>query len=105
MLTPTRGRRDFIVGDFAFLRSKEAAMRKASLMAALAMMAAAGCAGQAGTDDGTSATTSAALSPGEQAGRDTWFKSTFGGQHFFTQILPGPPFNLTLGFDAILTSD
>ena len=80
-------------------------MRTASLMLAMAMVAAAGCAGQAGTDDGTSATTSAALSPGEQAGRDTWFKSTFGGQHFFTQILPQAPFNLELGFDAILTSD
>ncbi|MCU1282933.1 MAG: lipoprotein cytochrome c, partial [bacterium] len=79
-------------------------MRKASWLAAIAMMAA-GCAGQAGTDDGTSATTSAALSADEQAGHDTWFKSTFGGQHFFSQILPGPPFNLALGFDTILTSD
>jgi mono/diheme cytochrome c family protein len=63
-----------------------------------------GCAGQTG-DDGTAATTSAALSPDEQAGRDTWIKSTFGGQHFFSQILPGPPFNLGLGLDAVLTSD
>lgn len=79
-------------------------MRRPSLIAALAMTAAAGCAGQAG-GDGTAATTAAALSPGEQAGHDTWFKSTFGGQHFFSQILPQPPFNLALGFDAILTSD
>ena len=79
-------------------------MRRASLIAALAVTAAAGCAGQAG-GDGTAATTSAALSPGEQAGHDTWFKSTFGGQHFFTQILPNAPFNLKLGFDAMLTSD
>ena len=68
------------------------------------MMAAAGCAGQAGTD-GTAATTSAALSPDQQAGHDTWFNSTFGGQHFFSQILPNAPFNLQLGFDTILTSD
>ncbi|HEX8950456.1 MAG TPA: hypothetical protein VF945_01360, partial [Polyangia bacterium] len=66
------------------------------------MTVAAGCAGQAGGGDGT---TAAALSPGEQAGHDTWFKSTFGGQHFFTQILPNPPFSLALGFDAMLTSD
>jgi mono/diheme cytochrome c family protein len=79
-------------------------MRNARLLVAVAMVAA-GCAGQAGTDDGTSATTSAALSADEQAGHDTWFKSTFGGQHFFSQILPGPPFNLALGFDTILTSD
>jgi len=75
-------------------------MSKASLIAALMLV---GCAGQAG-DDGTAAT-SAALSPDEAAGRDTWIKSTFGGQHFFSQILPGPPFNLPLGLDAVLTSD
>jgi mono/diheme cytochrome c family protein len=67
-------------------------------------VAAAGCAGQTGTDNGTLAT-AAALTPGQQAGHDTWFKSTFGGQHFFSQILPNAPFNLTLGFDEILTSD
>jgi predicted outer membrane repeat protein len=77
-------------------------MRRASLMAVLVTVAAAGCAGQAGTD---ASATSAALSPGEQAGRDTWIKSTFGGQHFFSQILPGQPFNLPLGLDAVLTSD
>ena len=80
-------------------------MRRASWMVVAMAVVAAGCAGQAGTDDGTSSTTSAALSADEQAGHDTWFKSTFGGQHFFSQILPGPPFNLALGFDTILTSD
>ncbi len=80
-------------------------MRRASWIAVVAITAAAGCAGQAGTDDSSSSTTSAALSVDEQAGHDTWFKSTFGGQHFFSQILPGPPFNLALGFDTILTSD
>jgi predicted outer membrane repeat protein len=80
-------------------------MRRASFIVAMTMVTAAGCAGQAGTDDGTSATTSAALSAAQQAGHDTWFKSTFGGQHFFSQILPAPPFNLALGFDTILTSD
>jgi mono/diheme cytochrome c family protein len=72
-------------------------------LAALAAVAAVGCAGQAGSDDGTS--TAAVSSADLAAGKDTWFKSTFGGQHFFTQILPNAPFNLPIGFDAILTSD
>jgi hypothetical protein len=82
-------------------------MRKTTtgLMVTLTIVMAAGCAGQAGTSDGTAATTSATLSPGQQAGRDTWVKATFGGHKFFSLILPGPPFNLTLGFDTILTSD
>src|SRR3954453_3292968 len=82
-------------------------MRKTSwvlAVAAVAAVAAVGCAGQAETDDGTS--TAAAVSGADlQAGKDTWFKSTFGGQHFFTQILPKAPFNLPLGFGAVLTSD
>ena len=80
-------------------------MLNRSCMVVMAMAVASGCAGQASTDDGTSSTTAAALTADEQAGHDTWFKSTFGGQHFFSQILPGPPFNLALGFDTILTSD
>ena len=80
-------------------------MRKTTnLMAVLTIVWAAGCAGQAG-GDGTSETTSTALTPGEQEGRDTWVKASFGGEKFFSLILPGPPFNLQLGFDAILTSD
>ena len=39
-----------------------------------------------------------------QHGKDVWFKSTFGGEKFFSQILPAPPFNLSLGLDAALTS-
>ena len=80
-------------------------MRKTSLIGLLAMASAAGCAGQASTTDGTAATTSAALSSDEQAGRDTWFNATFGGEKFFSLILPQAPFNLKLGFDQILTSD
>lgn len=36
-------------------------------------------------------------------GSDIWFKSTFGGERFFSFILPNPPFNLPLGFDQMLT--
>jgi hypothetical protein len=46
-----------------------------------------------------------ALTPSQQAGRDTWFNSTFGGEKFFSLILPAAPFNLQLGFDAVLTSN
>jgi len=36
-------------------------------------------------------------------GRDIWFKSTFGGERFFSLVLPNPPFSLPLGFDRMLT--
>ena len=36
-------------------------------------------------------------------GRDIWFKSTFGGERFFSLVLPNPPFNLRLGLDKMLT--
>lgn len=36
-------------------------------------------------------------------GRDIWFNSTFGGERFFSLILPNPPFSLPLGFDQLLT--
>ncbi|HET7061269.1 MAG TPA: cytochrome C [Nitrosospira sp.] len=39
-----------------------------------------------------------------EEGHDIWFKSTFGGERFFSLILPNPPFNLPLGFDQMLTS-
>ena len=51
----------------------------------------------------TTSTTSSALTP-IQHGRDVWFKSTFGGEKFFSLILPAPPFNLQLGLDVALTS-
>ena len=43
--------------------------------------------------------------PSWKRGRDVWFEATFGGEKFFSLILPGPPFNLPLGFDELLTSD
>lgn len=38
-------------------------------------------------------------------GRDVWLTGTFGGERFFGEILPRPPFGLTLGFDVLLTTD
>jgi len=57
----------------------------------------------AGCEDGTSESTSA-LSPDLKFGRDMWFKETFGGEKFFSFILPNPPFNLTLGLDSAVRS-
>ncbi len=43
--------------------------------------------------------------PAWKRGRDIWFEATFGGEKFFSLIVAGPPFNLPLGFDEVLTSD
>ena len=48
--------------------------------------------------------TSGALSPQVQNGRDIWLKATFGGEKFFSLALPQAPFNLTLGFVNALTT-
>ena len=64
------------------------------------LVASAGCGIEA--DQVSEAT--AALSPTLQHGKDVWFKSTFGGEKFFSLILPNAPFNLTLGLDVALTS-
>ena len=77
-------------------------MRVSRLMV-LTALAAGGCGGQVSVDDGAS--TSAALSASEQHGHDVWFKSTFGGEKFFSLILPQAPFNLPVGFDDIISID
>lgn len=43
--------------------------------------------------------------PAWKRGRDVWFEATFGGERFFSLVLPHAPFHLPLGFDAVLTSD
>src|ERR1700760_4243359 len=68
----------------------------------VAAVAAGGCAGQASVEEGS---TGEALSAAEQHGHDVWFKSTFGGEKFFSLILPAAPFNLPVGFDEVLASD
>jgi hypothetical protein len=42
------------------------------------------------------------LTPSQAEGREVWFKRTFGGEKFFSLILPKPPFNLPLGLDIVL---
>ncbi|HEX3760862.1 MAG TPA: hypothetical protein VHW23_19320, partial [Kofleriaceae bacterium] len=44
------------------------------------------------------------LTPQEKHGQDIWLHSTFGGEKFFSLILPEAPFNLRLGFDALLAT-
>lgn len=45
------------------------------------------------------------LTPPQQHGHDIWFKSTFGGERFFSLILPQAPFNLPIGIAQLLTSN
>lgn len=47
-------------------------------------------------------TTANALTPQQQHGRDIWFNSAFGGEQFFSLILPQPPFSLSLGIPQAL---
>lgn len=58
-------------------------------------------AGRPGQND--NAKVSNSITP-QQHGREIWFNSTFGGEKFFTLILPQAPFNLPLGFEQLLTS-
>lgn len=73
-----------------------------TLFASLLLLTAAGCSAEEAEDDlGIS---EQQLSPTLQHGKDVWFNSTFGGEKFFSLILPNAPFNLSLGLDAALTS-
>lgn len=38
-------------------------------------------------------------------GRDAWLTQTFGGELFFSELLPLPPWHLRIGLDTLLTSD
>src|ERR1700712_2850878 len=80
---------------FDFTRETEMRARVLGLIL-LAPLAACGL-------DETSETTQA-LTPQLQHGHDVWFNSTFGGEQFFSEILPAPPFNLALGIDSAITS-
>lgn len=44
------------------------------------------------------------LTPQQQHGKEVWLNSTFGGEKFFSLVLPGPPFNLPIGLDVALTT-
>ncbi len=73
---------------------------KTRVLALLLFTASCASEGEVDTSEST-----AALTPQIQHGKDVWFTSTFGGEKFFSLILPNPPFNLALGLDAALTSN
>lgn len=52
----------------------------------------------------TTSTAEQALTPPQQRGREVWLKRTFGGEKFFSLILPNPPFQLAIGLDVALTT-
>jgi mono/diheme cytochrome c family protein len=66
---------------------------------AVLVLATAACA-----DENDDTTTTQALEPALKHGRDVWFNETFGGEHFFSEIVSQPPFNLPIALDAALTS-
>src|SRR5579884_2249691 len=79
-------------------------MKRVAAAVGIAFMV--GCAPQGEVAQGGNPTSGGAqaLTAAQQRGHDTWFKSTFGGEHFFSQILPGQPFNLPIGLDLVLTT-
>lgn len=44
------------------------------------------------------------LTPQQEHGKEVWLNSTFGGETYFSLILPAAPFDLRLGFDAVLAT-
>ena len=81
-----------------------------STLAACALSGAAIVACSSGAGDGAAASNDQAVSSGPAAptaaqiadGRNTWLTATFGGEKFFSLILPSAPFNLPLGFGQVL---
>ena len=80
-----------------------ASARLMPLSLVLALLA--GFDGETSNDSRSVGTPQDRLTAREARGRDVWFNETFGGERFFSLILPAPPFNLPLGFEAILRSD
>jgi cytochrome c5 len=70
---------------------------RGSLTVLLAFAAGVGC-----TSEDTTTSTQA-LTPTQAQGRETWFKETFGGEKFFTDI--APTMGLHLALDLALTSN
>jgi hypothetical protein len=76
-------------------------------------MAATAAACSSGGGGEPTGTTSQAISNGPQPvahsaqlrhGQNLWLKASFGGEQFFSLILPGPPFNLPLGLGNALVT-
>jgi hypothetical protein len=70
----------------------------------MALLVGCGAEGNVGHDSPAQAGDTQQLTAQQLHGRSVWLNSTFGGEKFFSLILPGPPFNLPIGLDAALTS-
>lgn len=77
-----------------------------TLLGALCVGMAAGSAAcsSAGGGESTASTSQAATAAQISHGKDVWLKATFGGQIFFSLVLPAAPLNLPLGFAQVLTT-
>jgi mono/diheme cytochrome c family protein len=70
------------------------------------MIGVAGCAASpASSPPPAISTSSHGLTASQRHGQDVWFKSTFGGERFFTFVLPNPPFSLRVALDQAIASD
>ena len=80
---------------------------RATMFGALCLSAAAvsaACSSGPGTIEPVE-TSAQAVTAGQIAhGRDVWLKATFGGEVFFSLVLPQPPLSLPLGFGQVLTT-
>jgi hypothetical protein len=70
----------------------------------MALLVGCGAEGTVGHDSPTQGGGTQQLTAAQLHGRDVWFNSTFGGEKFFTLILPNAPFNLPIGLDLVLTT-
>lgn len=78
-----------------------------SVLGALSVAAVTACSGGPGNEGAraSGAAVTAAATPVQIAdGRNTWLTSTFGGEKFFSLILPSAPFSLPLGFAQVLAT-
>ncbi|HEX8795761.1 MAG TPA: hypothetical protein VF765_32650 [Polyangiaceae bacterium] len=78
-----------------------------TVLGALCVGVAAGsaaCSSSGGPGEPTASTGQAVTAAQIAHGQNIWLKATFGGQIFFSLILPGAPLNLPLGFGQVLTT-
>src|SRR5215468_2948999 len=97
LCTPSRCRHDscFPLFSDGWRRSE---MRRAGVVVLL-LLPFLGC--DPGAED-TRSVEAASLTPQQEHGKNIWLNSTFGGEQFLSVILPKPPFDIQLGFDAVL---
>src|SRR5262245_42323953 len=85
-------------------RNLEAMMKRLRCLGCMALLVGCGVEGTVGHDSPAQGGGTQQLTAAQLHGRDVWFNSTFGGEKFFTLILPNAPFNLPIGLDLVLTT-